>query len=76
MPAERLQSFAAAGLHGANSARSIALAVVVQTPASTHAAIIIFMLKQVPSFDGRRLRNPNLKQKLHILCAAQMPQLE
>jgi hypothetical protein len=44
MPPERSHHRAAADLHGASSARSMALALVVQIPRSTHATAIIFML--------------------------------
>jgi len=45
IPAERSHSLAAAGLHGASSARSTALALVVHTPIRRHAASIVFMLE-------------------------------
>ncbi len=44
MPPERSQSLAAADLHGASSARSIAWLLVAQTPRSRQAAIMTFML--------------------------------
>jgi hypothetical protein len=44
MPPERSHILAAAGLHGASSARSIALAAVAVKPIRKHAATIVFML--------------------------------
>jgi hypothetical protein len=46
MPPERSHSLAAAGRHGANSARSIALAAVAEIATKTHAEINSFMLNR------------------------------
>src|SRR5580704_16999702 len=48
MPAERSHNLAAAGLHGASSARSIALAAVAVRPIKKQAANIVFMLGSIP----------------------------
>jgi hypothetical protein len=48
MPAERSHILAAAGLHGASSARSIALAAVAVRPIKKQAANIVFMLGSIP----------------------------
>jgi hypothetical protein len=73
MPLEWSHNLWAAGLHGASSARSTALALVVQAPRSTDAATIIFMLRRVPHFFGRGLPIGKAANKPVILCGAQMP---
>src|SRR5208282_1895443 len=69
MPPERSHSLAAAGLQGASSARSTALAVVVHTPIRRHAASIVFMLGQSLVFVlGSAGTNWLLRKKL-AFCA-------
>src|SRR5580700_2346509 len=58
MPAERSHILAAAGLHGASSARSIALAAVTVRPIKKHAANIVFMLRSIPLVVGKGVLTP------------------
>jgi hypothetical protein len=73
MPPERSHHRAAADLHGASSARSMALALVVQIPRSTHATAIIFMLNGSLIFGrkGRCYREGCTEAS--ILCVAKTP---
>jgi hypothetical protein len=67
MPPWRSQSLAAADRHGASSARSMAPALVVQTPRSRHAAMISFMLDEFPLFQmANALADDWLHQKLRF----------
>jgi hypothetical protein len=58
MPAERSHILAAAGLHGASSARSMALAAVAVRPIKMQAAKIVFMLGSIPHVVGKRVLTP------------------
>jgi len=53
IPAERSHSRAAAGLHGASSARSMAPALVLKAPRIRHAASTIFIMEKSPLVYGR-----------------------
>jgi hypothetical protein len=52
IPPERSQNLAAAGRHGANSARSIAFAALAEMATKTHAEINSFMLNRPLSIFG------------------------
>jgi hypothetical protein len=64
MPAERSHILAAAGLHGASSARSIALAAVAVTPIRKQAANIVFMLGSIPHVCWETACLPRNRQKI------------
>src|SRR5215472_4112411 len=72
MPPERSHSRAAAGLHGASSARSMAWAVVAVRPITTkHAASIVFMLGSIPRVCWKRSAYRVTAGKSSTLCVAQ-----
>jgi len=66
MPAERSHILAAAGLHGASSARSIALAAVAVRPIRKQAATIVFMLGSIPHVYWKRPVYPLTARKSSI----------
>src|ERR1700722_634963 len=66
MPPERSHILAAAGLHGASSARSIALAAVAVRPIKKHAATIVFMLGSIPHVYWKRPVYPLTARKSSI----------
>jgi hypothetical protein len=66
MPPERSHILAAAGLHGASSARSIALAAVAVRPIKKHAATIVFMLGSIPAVYWKRPVYPLTARKSSI----------
>jgi hypothetical protein len=66
MPPERSHILAAAGLHGASSARSIALAAVAVRPIKKHAATIVFMLGSIRHVYWKRPVYPLTARKSSI----------
>ena len=69
MPPERSHSLAAAGLQGASSARSTALALVVHTPIRRHAASIVFMRGQSLVFVLGSAGASGLLWRKPVFCA-------
>ena len=76
MPAERSHMRAAAGLHGASSAKSMAFAALTETarkaPINRHAKSAGFILNRPSSFLGSRLHNGLMKEMPAFLCVAQI----
>jgi hypothetical protein len=70
MPPERSHILAAAGLHGASSARSIALAAVAVRPMRMHAATIVFMLGSIPLCLPEAPCLPAASQEIQQFCAS------
>src|SRR5215470_2860484 len=76
MPPDRSHNRAAAGLHGASSAISIAFAALADSarkgPINRHAKTVDFILNRPSSFLGSGLHNRLMTGIPAVLCVAQM----